>query len=247
MMKRYLLVLVLVAGLLFFGCTQPAPEPVPPAPEPTPEPTTPPLGSDRDEHGCIGSAGYEWCEPLQECIRPWETECKAPEVECTTVEDCGMGAASCIDGKCSQYDEHGCVPDGGYQWCESLGECIRPWETECPTTPMVGNDSDEHGCIGSAGYVWCESLSECVRPWETACVSLIKEQAEGFCNGENVASVSVCGDIIKVVSSLDGGGTTVYDAAGKELATCPVVSPTSMSPECTQYLMGSNCVDEEIC
>lgn len=34
------------------------------------------LGGDRDEHGCIPSAGYIWCEELQECIRPWETPCE---------------------------------------------------------------------------------------------------------------------------------------------------------------------------
>jgi len=33
------------------------------------------VGGDEDEHGCIASAGYTWCESLQECIRPWETEC----------------------------------------------------------------------------------------------------------------------------------------------------------------------------
>ncbi len=32
-------------------------------------------GGDVDEHGCKASAGYEWCESLQECIRPWETDC----------------------------------------------------------------------------------------------------------------------------------------------------------------------------
>ena len=26
---------------------------------------------------------------------------------------------------------HGCVIDGGYQWCADLQTCIRPWETEC--------------------------------------------------------------------------------------------------------------------
>lgn len=31
------------------------------------------VGNDRDEHGCIGSAGYEWNEEKGECIRPWET------------------------------------------------------------------------------------------------------------------------------------------------------------------------------
>lgn len=31
------------------------------------------VGNDRDEHGCIGSAGYTWNEEKGECIRPWET------------------------------------------------------------------------------------------------------------------------------------------------------------------------------
>lgn len=29
-------------------------------------------GGDRDEHGCIGSAGYSWSQVLNECIRIWE-------------------------------------------------------------------------------------------------------------------------------------------------------------------------------
>jgi hypothetical protein len=32
-------------------------------------------GSDRDSHGCIGSAGYSWCESRQKCLRPWEEPC----------------------------------------------------------------------------------------------------------------------------------------------------------------------------
>ncbi len=30
------------------------------------------VGSDKDEHGCIGSAGYEWCASIKQCVRPWE-------------------------------------------------------------------------------------------------------------------------------------------------------------------------------
>ncbi|MBD1390461.1 peptidase [Neiella sp. HB171785] len=30
------------------------------------------LGADRDEHGCIGSAGYQWCARTKQCERPWE-------------------------------------------------------------------------------------------------------------------------------------------------------------------------------
>jgi len=33
------------------------------------------VGDDNDEHGCIGSAGYMWCESKSTCIRPWEEEC----------------------------------------------------------------------------------------------------------------------------------------------------------------------------
>ena len=33
------------------------------------------LGGDRDEHGCIGSAGFLWCEKKQKCLRPWEEKC----------------------------------------------------------------------------------------------------------------------------------------------------------------------------
>lgn len=35
------------------------------------------LGSDRDEHGCIGSAGYSWCQVKQKCLRPWEEPCES--------------------------------------------------------------------------------------------------------------------------------------------------------------------------
>lgn len=34
------------------------------------------VGGDRDEHGCILSAGYVWCEKLGKCIRPWEEKCE---------------------------------------------------------------------------------------------------------------------------------------------------------------------------
>lgn len=33
------------------------------------------VGNDRDEHGCIGSAGYTWCEAKQKCLRTWEEAC----------------------------------------------------------------------------------------------------------------------------------------------------------------------------
>ena len=32
----------------------------------------------------------------------------------------------------SQMDNHNCVMDGGYTWCQSSNSCIRMWETPCP-------------------------------------------------------------------------------------------------------------------
>jgi len=55
-MGKYLIVHTLLASLL--GCTQ--------------APQIPLLGGDRDEHGCIGSAGYSWDPVTEACVRPWE-------------------------------------------------------------------------------------------------------------------------------------------------------------------------------
>lgn len=33
----------------------------------------------------------------------------------------------------SPYDEHNCCISCGYTYCPTLLECIREWETECPT------------------------------------------------------------------------------------------------------------------
>ncbi|MCX6785773.1 MAG: hypothetical protein NTZ18_02900 [Candidatus Komeilibacteria bacterium] len=37
------------------------------------------VGNDRDEHGCIGSAGYSWCEAKKECLRVFEQDCLSAE------------------------------------------------------------------------------------------------------------------------------------------------------------------------
>ncbi|MFA6106891.1 MAG: hypothetical protein WC745_04450 [Patescibacteria group bacterium] len=36
----------------------------------------PMVGNDRDEHGCIPSAGYSWCEAKKKCLRIWEERCE---------------------------------------------------------------------------------------------------------------------------------------------------------------------------
>ena len=33
------------------------------------------IGGDKDKHGCLIGAGYQWCESEQECQRLWEGNC----------------------------------------------------------------------------------------------------------------------------------------------------------------------------
>ena len=33
------------------------------------------VGGDKDEYGCIPSAGYSWCESKEKCLRIWEEDC----------------------------------------------------------------------------------------------------------------------------------------------------------------------------
>lgn len=47
-------------------------------PTPTAVPTQALVGNDRDAHGCIPSAGYQWCESKQKCLRPFAETCETP-------------------------------------------------------------------------------------------------------------------------------------------------------------------------
>ncbi len=77
--NRLIISAVLAVSFFGAGCSPTATQErkvVPPTPtEQGSANTAQVVGGDRDEHGCIGSAGYSWCEPKKECLRPWETPC----------------------------------------------------------------------------------------------------------------------------------------------------------------------------
>ena len=64
--KSMLLCSLLACTSLMFSCNSSSKES---AKEETNKPL---VGNDRDDHGCIASAGYQWSELLKDCIRPWE-------------------------------------------------------------------------------------------------------------------------------------------------------------------------------
>ena len=57
-LSRFAFVMLMLSAVFITGCTSKF---------------TPPIaGGDQDERGCIGSAGYQWCDSTQSCERPWE-------------------------------------------------------------------------------------------------------------------------------------------------------------------------------
>ncbi len=70
-MKRVIGVLIALLPLLAGSILAAEAETSAPANGPNSRPAAM-LGSDRDGHGCIGSAGYSWCAREQRCARPWE-------------------------------------------------------------------------------------------------------------------------------------------------------------------------------
>ncbi len=84
-----ILIIILAAALAgggaYYAGTQKQSKTIP---RPTPERENL-VGSDKDEHGCIGAAGYRWCELKQKCLRTWEESCAevtpAPAVKINAV------------------------------------------------------------------------------------------------------------------------------------------------------------------
>jgi hypothetical protein len=168
--------LALCMGVLLTACAYTAPQLV---------------GGDKDAHGCIGSAGYSWCEIKQQCLRPWETPCEAetPADSDSTpsgsdASTSGTDTASCTCPAGYRQEGEACNPECYY----STPKCLMPSimcqkaqpsgtagadatvpDASAPEPQLVGNDLDEHGCKGSAGYSWCEAKRMCLRPWEEYC------------------------------------------------------------------------------
>ena len=115
-----IIILLAVVGYLYIDSFETSAPPI--SSEPlttnTPEPSgTPIVGGDKDEHGCIGSAGYTWCEEKQKCLRAWEEPCNGPSCGLQTCHglnlSCGYNspiyctAVYEIGDKCLEYAKCG--------------------------------------------------------------------------------------------------------------------------------------------
>lgn len=130
-LNYFLLISILLFSFLIYGCE---------------ENQSPILGGDKDEHGCIGSAGYTWCEIKQKCLRIWEEPCVD-------------------DSKINNFLE-----------CEKVGyPVMESYPRQCKTaqgdtfTEVIDNDENnlnnsvQDEFCGSSTYETCASDSDCAK------------------------------------------------------------------------------------
>lgn len=88
------------------------------------------VGGDKDIHGCIGSAGYSWCEEKSKCVRVWEEGCKAAEMTKELCESSKGNWNECSN-KC-QLANQGKEGAACTLQCEQLCECSGLAGFKCP-------------------------------------------------------------------------------------------------------------------
>lgn len=86
-------------------------------------PQSPRLGADRDEHGCIGSAGYVWCEVQKDCIRLFEKGIRTEAIDDSNVSafivfspDSTRAELFFSNDQPNEILERRGLPSGGYAW-----------------------------------------------------------------------------------------------------------------------------------
>lgn len=105
------------------------------------EKDSPVVGNDRDDHGCIGSAGYKWSELLKDCIRPFEQGIKLG----TPADSTSTSATYLVFNKDSTRIE-AFVP----------GEAVPPiLKKDTTAGEEVWNDEDDRGyTVKRPGGIW---------------------------------------------------------------------------------------------
>ena len=113
------------------------------------------VGGDKDEHGCIGSAGYSWCQEKQKCLRVWEEPCEGN----TGNASCAMENCHGLDIKCGSNPPDVCteiyeVGDKCLQYARcgiQNGKCQQIQNTQftqCKTCVQKCIDTNKNDNIG---------------------------------------------------------------------------------------------------
>lgn len=81
------------------------------------------VGNDRDEHGCIASAGYVWSEVRKDCIRPFEEGVRMESTDQENLslflvfsQDSSKVELFFSDGRPNEILDQRKLPKGGFAW-----------------------------------------------------------------------------------------------------------------------------------
>jgi len=177
--------LSIILVLLAAGCVQE---------EAAPAPTEQPIGGERDEHGCLGPAGYSWNSDIGACLREWEVPEGAQRTAAAAAAESlgneeGLTLTRVDENSCSEcYTVHFALEGEQIEVKVSAGEAV----DEFPAAP---SGIDEHGCDLGAGYEWCGVLDKCTKSGECVAPTPTPEPEtqytylsleEKWCNANNL-------------------------------------------------------------
>jgi hypothetical protein len=118
------------------------------------------VGSDRDEHGCIPSAGYTWCEDKGKCLRIWEEECSS--ISLLTYESCidntedGPECKDCCDCLDSDSTERTACRDE----CATHDFSENSYFVVVSAPSVLGLDGDYSECVDEGEERECKICCE---------------------------------------------------------------------------------------
>jgi len=170
-------------------------------------------GAYRDEHDCIPSAGYEWSETKQECVRPWLQEENISQITDEALHETGLIKA---------------VEDGAYPMYSVTIELPKAHLTQTFSLNVEATNIDQTALDKAVGqYVSFDYTSE-----------LVPNLIEIELNGKPLLNDNTVDGLKKVTGTLSGAETvttsdlpglvTVTDSAGKQTNFPYYVAPEMM-------------------
>jgi hypothetical protein len=100
-------------------------------------------GGDKDVHGCIPSAGYQWCEMKQKCLRWWIEPCADQSASSSASHE----SITRKSIKSPVVDKHGCTMSSGEYWCVSKQKCMNFRKEFCPSPGMPLRSSSSKASV----------------------------------------------------------------------------------------------------
>jgi hypothetical protein len=168
----------------------------------------------------------------------------------------------------SQRDDHGCVTDGGYQWCETTQSCIRPWLKQCesltnthpiqpppPSTSLltptqICHDSPVQLCRMLCSLPTCPTGQCAMRTGsccEFHCQSSSPPPPILLTPGTRLPH-PVINNIPLTCSSWFDGCNTCSVNNGNIISCTMMMCFTQGTPECrTHYITNNNCISDSDC